>query len=126
MNVSISARATSAFSANRDVLVLSASWQGPAIPARESEADEMGDIDLGREEIRLPPQGGRATFTGSSFKHDRAGSVLPGTATINVNVMSAIGEGAGSGIHCTPAISGPQAQIAGKTHDVRCALFAES
>lgn len=87
--VSLSPKALAEMTAKREEIVLSAYYAGQPTKAAEKRANEIGEIDLGSEERRLPAGGGTVAFTGKGFEVKRLGWVAGRKAEVNLNVYSA-------------------------------------
>jgi hypothetical protein len=68
VDVSLSAPAAAKLNALKEKIVVSVLWYGEPTSAARKRADEMGQIDLGTEQVRLPASGGRAEITGRSVQ----------------------------------------------------------
>ncbi len=73
----------------KEAITVAAYYYGEPTKAAAKKADEVGQIDLGSEEIRLGSAGGTATFTGKGFKADRLGWVVGREGRVNINVYTA-------------------------------------
>lgn len=89
VSVTLSPAAAKKLAAGKEEIVLSAAYYGEPTKAAAKKADEIGQIDLGQEELRLGSAGGRVVFVGKGFKADRLGWVVGREARVNLNVYSA-------------------------------------
>lgn len=89
VSVTLSPKAAEKLAAGKEAIVLSAAYYGEPTKAAAKKADEIGQIDLGQEELRLGSAGGTVVFVGKGFKADRLGWVVGREARVNLNVYSA-------------------------------------
>lgn len=88
VQVALSPAARKTLMQGRESITVSASWYGWPVSQKQTSADEVGQINLGRAEINLPTGGGMARFTPQIIKTERRGW-LNGGVYVNVNVYSA-------------------------------------
>jgi hypothetical protein len=100
VNVSMSAPAEAKLNALKERIVVSVLWYGKPTKAARKHADEMGQIDLGTEQVRLPASGGRAEITGRSVQVKHIGWVENRAVQVNVNVSSARLSGSNNFLDC--------------------------
>lgn len=89
VEVSLSAPAATKLNVLKEKIVVSVLWYGEPTSAARKRADEMGQIDLGTEQVRLPASGGRAEIAGRSVQIKRIDWVKNRAVLANVNVFSA-------------------------------------
>jgi hypothetical protein len=89
VDVSLSSPAAAKLNALKEKIVVSVLWYGEPTRAARKRADEMGQIDLGTEQVRLPASGGRAEITGRSVQVEHIDWVKDRAVQVNVNVFSA-------------------------------------
>jgi hypothetical protein len=89
VDVSLSSPAAAKLNALKEKIVVSVLWYGEPTGAARKRADEMGQIDLGTEQVRLPASGGRAEITGRSVQVKHIDWVKDRAVQVNVNVFSA-------------------------------------
>ena len=89
VDVSLSSQAAAKLNALKEKVVVSVLWYGEPIRAARKRADEMGQIDLGTEQVRLPASGGQAEITGRSVQVKHIDWVKNRAVQVNVNVFSA-------------------------------------
>lgn len=123
IDVSLSPQATARL-ANGEGIVVNTMIAGPATAARQGDADEMGEIDLGTEQVTADGRPGPIQITGASFQPDRL-SWIEGSPMVTVNIYTARRTDPDNLITCDPFISGPLAEIAGRVHRVQCRLISE-
>lgn len=58
VQVALSPAARKTLMQGRESITVSASWYGWPVSQKQTSADEVGQINLGREEINLPAEGG--------------------------------------------------------------------
>ena len=100
VDVSLSPKAAARLAALNEKIVVAAYWFGEPAPAARKHANEMGQISLGTEEIRIPGTGGRAQITGQAARADHFGWVKYGAVQVNVNVYSARQSGPNNILAC--------------------------
>jgi len=88
VQVALSSVARRALMQGSESIIVSASWYGWPVPQKQTSANEVGQINLGRAEINLPAEGGLARFIPQMIKTERLGW-LNGGVYVNVNVYSA-------------------------------------
>lgn len=123
VNVSLSPQAAARL-ANGEGIVVNAMIAGPATAARQGDADEMGEIDLGTEQVTTDGRPGPIQITGANFQPDRL-SWIEVSPMVTVNIYTARRTDPDNLITCDPFISGPLAEISGRVHPVRCRLISE-
>ena len=121
--VSLSPLATTRL-ANGEGIVVNAMIAGPATAARQGDADEMGEIDLGSEQVTADGRPGPIQITGAEYQPDRL-SWIEGPPMVTVNIYTARRTDPDNLITCDPFITGPLEQIGGRTHRVECRLISE-
>jgi hypothetical protein len=89
VDVSLSSSAAAKLNALKEKIVVSVLWYGEPTRAARKRADEMGQIDLGTEQVRLPSSGGQAEITGRSVQVKHIDWVKNRAVQVNVNVFSA-------------------------------------
>jgi hypothetical protein len=100
IDVSLSPQAAAKLAALKEQIVVSVLWYGEPTKAARKHADEMGQIDLGKEEARLPGSGGRAEITGRSVQLKQLDWVKDRAVQVNVNVFSARLSGPNNILNC--------------------------
>lgn len=88
VTVSLSDAARAKLAAAHEGIVVAAYYAGEPTKAAMKKA-EMGEIQLGSEEVRIGGAGGDAVFTGAKFQANRTNLIKPGTAKILINVYTA-------------------------------------
>ena len=89
VDVSLSSTAAAKLNALKEKIVISVLWYGEPTRAARKRADEMGQIDLGTEQVRLSGSGGPAVITGRSVQVKHIDWVKNRAVQVNVNVFSA-------------------------------------
>lgn len=87
LDITLSARAAERLRATKEGITVSARYYGDPTPRTQKHANEVGQIDLGGETLRLPGHAGRARFSGKQILAGRLGWIQGG-AKVNVNVYS--------------------------------------
>lgn len=124
IDISLTPRAAARL-ADREGIVVSAIITGRAIPERMDDADEMGEIDLGSDEITVPGRAGPVVITGKNFKPARLALVEGRRANVRVGVFSARRSSPDNLLDCQPFIYGGLDKLSPGTHAVRCSLIGE-
>lgn len=123
VNVSLSSQAAARLR-GRESIIVSAYFYGPPKPGREDDTDDLGDIDLGAEEARGEGRAGSIRVSGQNFRSERL-DWIAGRPRVNVNIFTSRSSNPDNLIYCEPHLEGDLADIAGRTHEVRCALISE-
>jgi hypothetical protein len=89
VDVSLSSPAAAKLNSLKEKIVVSVLWYGEPTRAARKRADEMGQIDLGTEQVRLPSSGGQAEITGRSVQVKHIDWLKNRAVQVNVNVFSA-------------------------------------
>jgi hypothetical protein len=100
VDVSLSSPAAAKLNALKEKIVVSVLWYGEPTRAARKRADEMGQIDLGTEQVRVPASGGRAEITGRSVQIKHIDWVKDRVVRVNVNVFSARISGPNNYLNC--------------------------
>lgn len=87
LKISLSPKAAARLQATHEGITVSARYFGDPTEAAGKHANEVGQIDLGGEELRLPGRAGPSHVSGRDVKVDRFGWIQGG-AKVNVNVFS--------------------------------------
>lgn len=100
VDVALSPKAAARLAALNEKIAVAAYWFGEPTRAARRHANEMGQISLGTEEIRIPGTGGRAQMTGQPAQAEHFGWVKDGAVQVNVNVFSARQSGPNNILAC--------------------------
>jgi len=100
VEISLSPKAAAKLVALHETITLAASYTGNPAPGAVKHADEMGEIDLGRETVEIPVAAGRTTFTGRAVKLWRLVWLADPTPEVNVNVYSSRHSGPDNLLDC--------------------------
>lgn len=98
--VTLSPAAAREMATKREEIIVSASYYGEPTKTAKKEADEMGQIDLGGEDVRLGSAGGTAAMVGKGFRAARIVHVVGREAHLNLNVYSARRSGPDNLLDC--------------------------
>lgn len=88
LRIVLSAKAAAKLEAEREGIIVLASYYGDPTPAAEPHANEIGMIDLAAETIEVAGASGTAHVNGRGIPAERL-SRIEGPARVNVNVVSA-------------------------------------
>lgn len=122
LEISYSPRAAAEMRRLGEGLMVAAYYHGEARPAYRRRAADDGEILLGDEQIAVPNGARRVVITGRNFLAARLSWVTE--PTVDVNLFSARRRSRDNLLNCT-VVSGTLAEVAGRTHAVRCALIGE-
>lgn len=124
VDVSLSSSATAKLTALKEKVVVSVLWYGEATRAARKRADNMGQIDLGTEQVRLPASGGQAEISGRFVQIKHIDWVKNRTVQVNVNVFSARLSGPNNYLDCG-AFDGAVVAARSKPVQMVCKLIGE-
>lgn len=86
VQVGLSPAARQKLEAGKETVIVSADYFATPVDAAKDQANEVGQLDLGRAQIELPGAG-VANFDGSAFAADKLG-LAKGAPQVNINVWS--------------------------------------
>jgi hypothetical protein len=89
IDVSLSPPAAAKLASLKEKIDIAVVWHGEPTKAGKRHADEMGEIDLGTETVRVSGAGGRAEIAGRDVKVANIGWIKDKKVQANVNVFSA-------------------------------------
>ena len=124
VQLSLSRKAAARLAATSEAIIVSASYSGNPIPAAEKEADEIGQIDLGIENVEAPGKDGTVYVTGTKVNRDRL-RWLKGPVLLNVNVYSARRSGPDNILACD-FFDGKLEDAVRKPLSLHCSLITEN
>jgi hypothetical protein len=84
VDVTVSAKTAALLAAKKEKIKVAAYYWGDPLPAYEKKADEMGQINLGEEDVTIPGTGGRANIAGARLRTAHIGWVKEPQILINV------------------------------------------
>ncbi len=124
VQITLSEKAATTLAKTSEAMVVSASYSGQPIPTAAKYADEIGQIDLGVENIEVPGKAATVRVTGS--KVNRAHVLwVKGPILLNVNVYSARRSGPDNILACD-FFDGTLQQAVRKPISLHCSLIAEN
>lgn len=88
VEIALSQKAAAKLAARHEGIIVSASYSGDPTPGAERHTDEIGRIDLGRDEIEVPGKPGTVLVPGKKIKRSRLAWVK-GPILLSVNIYSA-------------------------------------
>lgn len=88
VRISLSTKAAAKLAALSEGVIIYASYYGAPVPLAEKHADEVGQIDLGHEEIETQGKAGTVHITGAKVDHSHL-PWIKGPVLLNINVYSA-------------------------------------
>ena len=107
---------------NKETVILYAAYYAYPIASASAQANPVGQIDLGKQQLPLPGAG-TVTFDGSGFLAQRL-ALTKGQPQVNVNVASARKSGPDNVLNCD-FFEAPLAVAAQRTHRLHCSLITE-
>ncbi|HSC46741.1 MAG TPA: hypothetical protein VLG68_01500 [Gammaproteobacteria bacterium] len=87
VNVSLSSQILGFLQQRKETVVVSAEYYGWPAQGAEQQADEMGEVQLGEEEVEKPNPG-KAVFTGAPINKRKLKDVKDGAVQVLINVYS--------------------------------------
>jgi len=125
VKVTLSRKAAAKLAAEKEGIVVFASYYGDPKPSAEKHADEIGQIDLTPqdEEVEISGAGGRAHISGAIVDAKRL-DWLAGPVKVNVNVASARKSSSDNLLDCD-FIDGPLADVRETPVTLHCYLIEE-
>lgn len=125
VSVTLSKKAATKLAAEKEGIVVYASYYGDPKKSAEKHADEVGQIDLTPqdEEVEISGKGGIAHISGRTFDRKRI-DWLAGPVQVNVNVASARKSSPDNILACD-FIDGPLSDIQEKPVTLHCGLIEE-
>ncbi len=124
VNITLSPKAATELQKSKEGITVSARYYGDPTSAAARHANEVGQIDLGGEELRLPAQGGAARLTGRGAETYRL-DWIQGPPKVNVNAFSSRLSHADNILSCD-FIDGDVAQVVmAQPVELHCALITE-
>jgi hypothetical protein len=109
--------------AKNETIIARASYYGDPSDAGGSEVDEMGQIQLGDEELEFAPADDTILVTGSTVPAAKL-ALITGGAKVNVNVFSGRKSSEDNLISCD-FIDGPVAELTAQPTEISCGLITE-
>lgn len=125
VNVTLSRKAAAKLAAEREAIVVLASYYGDPKRSAEKHADEVGRIDLTLqdEQVEIPGTGGGAHISGAKVDTQRL-DWLAGPVMVNVNVVSARKSSSDNLLDCD-FIDGPLTAVRKAPVTLHCYLIDE-
>jgi hypothetical protein len=125
VDVTLSKKAAAKLAAEKEGIVVFASYYGDPKRSAEKHANEIGQIDLTPqdEEVAIPGTGGRAHISGAKVDTKRL-DWLAGPAKVNVNVASARKSSSDNLLNCD-FIDGALADVRKAPVTLHCYLIEE-
>jgi hypothetical protein len=99
VEITLSQKAAAKLTALHEGIIVAASYSGDPAPGAEKHTDQIGRIDLGREEIETPGKAGTARIPGAKIRRNRF-TWIKGPVLLNVNVYSARHSGPDNILSC--------------------------
>ena len=87
VNVTLTAKAAQRLQSEHEGITAWASWYGNPNQAGQPHADEVGQIDLGHDEVRVPGRSGMVHIPGTGLHTNRL-KWIDGGVMVNVNVYT--------------------------------------
>ncbi|MBS0566428.1 MAG: hypothetical protein JSS59_03300 [Proteobacteria bacterium] len=124
VRVTLSPKAAEKLKATHEGITASARYYGDPTPAAVKHADEVGQIDLGNEQVFLPGRAGPAHFTGRNVTNNRLGWIKGGVR-MNVNVFSSRHSGPDNILACDFIDDSLATVIKAQPVTLHCGLITE-
>ena len=124
VRVIYSKSAARTLSARRGGVIAAASYYADAAHDAERFADQVGRIDLGREEVTRSTAQTRFRFTGRVVRRERV-ALTAGAVAVNVNIYSARRSSDDNLLGCT-IFEGPVREARSQSVILRCKLLSEN
>lgn len=125
VNVTLSEKAAAKLAADKEGIVVFASYYGDPKKTAEKHADEIGRIDLTPkdEEVEIPGKEGQARISGKTVDAKRL-EWLAGPVMVNVSISSARKSSSDNILSCD-FIDGPLSDAQKKPVTLHCGLIEE-
>ena len=123
VHVTLSQRAAAKLASTSEAMIVSASYSGAPKPSAEKHADEVGQINLGAENVEAAGKAGTVHVPGAKVNRDHL-SWVEGPIMLNVNVYSARHAGPDNILSCD-IFDGPLQDAVRKPISLNCSLIAE-
>jgi hypothetical protein len=123
VKITLSPKAAAKLAALHEGITIAASYSGDPAPEAEKHTDEIGRINLGREEVDTRGKPGTVRVPDTKIKRNRLAWVK-GPILLNVNVYSARRSGPDNILNCD-FFDGNLQDAVGKTMSLHCSLISE-
>lgn len=123
LDIELSAKAAVKLRAQKEAIIVDASYYGDPAPDGEKYANEVGQIDLGSERLEIPGRTGKAHITGTGLNSGRL-RLISGPVKVNVNIYSARKSSTDNLLACD-FIDGELANVMKAPVILRCGLITE-
>lgn len=124
LNITLSPKAAATLQKTKEGITVSARYYGDPTAAAKKHANEVGQIDLGGDDVQLPGRAGPARISGQGVKTNRL-QWIDGAPKVNVNVFSSRLTHADNLLSCD-LIDGDVAQVVkAQPVELHCALITE-
>jgi hypothetical protein len=100
VDVTLSPKAAARLAALHESITIAASYYGDPAPAAMRHADEVGQINLGRQEVEISGAGGAGVVDGSGVRRARLAWLAKPEPEVNVNVYSSRHSGPDNLLDC--------------------------
>ena len=124
VQITLSPKAAATLARTSEGMVVSATYSGDPIPAAAKHANEIGQIDLGVEDVEVPGKAAIVRVTGSKVKRENLAWVK-GPILLNVNIYSARRSGPDNILACD-FFDGKLQQAVRQPVSLHCSLIAEN
>ncbi len=124
VQIALSPKAAARLARTSEGMVVSATYSGDPIPAAAKYANEIGQIDLGVEDVEVPGKAAIVRVTGSKVKRENLAWVK-GPILLNVNVYSARRSGPDNILACD-FFDGKLQQAVRQPVSLHCSLITEN
>lgn len=123
VSITLSTKAAAKLAALSEGIIVSASYYGDPTPSAIKHADEVGQIDLGREEVETQGRAGTVHVTGTKVDQ-RHLPWIKGPVQLNINVYSARHSGPDNILACD-FFDGKLSSAVHQPVSLHCSLITE-
>lgn len=124
LQIALSAKAAARLQSLHEGITVSASYYGNPKPDAVKHGDEVGHIDLGVQDLKLPGRAGAAHISGAAIEQARLAWV-DGPVKVNVNVFSSRLSGPDNILACDFIDGDVSKVIAAEPVTLHCGLISE-
>jgi hypothetical protein len=124
VRITLSPKAAATLTQTSEGIIVSAAYSGDPIPSAVKHADEIGQINLGLENVEVPGKPATVQVTGTKIYRNHV-PWIKGPILLNVNVYSARRSGPDNILACD-FFDGTLQQAVRQSLSLHCSLIAEN
>ena len=124
ITVSLSPQAAARLAALHEAIVVSAAYSGEPAPRGRSHANQIGQIDLGSENVEAPGRPATVNLTGTTVNRAHL-AWIRGPVLLNINIFSARHSGPDNILSCD-FFDGKLAAATARPVPLHCSLITEN